>query len=54
MSDIEKMDSSKQYPANASTSQVNDGEQDEHKYDAVFGEYHEGAVDYKSTGWYVR
>lgn len=52
MSDIEKMDG-KDYSANASTTQVHDSDNDGHGYDAVFGEYREGAVDYKSTGWYV-
>ncbi len=48
MSDIEKSDNMKDY----SSTQIQDGDQaDGHGYDAVFGEYREGAVDYKSTGW---
>lgn len=51
MSDIEKMDAPKDYSANASTAPVDVKDINSHDYDAVFGEYKEGNVDYKSAGW---
>jgi hypothetical protein len=50
----EKMSPYKGTTAEASSSAVEEGVKPDinsHQYDAVFGEYKEGNVDYKSAGW---
>lgn len=53
MTDVEKLGSTVKTTADSSTTAVPDGVKDinSHSYDAVFGEYKEGNVDYKSAGW---
>ena len=53
MSDIEKLEGSKQYQTHDSTNPVPEGGEKEFtgEYDDVFGQYKEGDVHYRSAGW---